>query len=504
MALVISEELALETRLAEILNRRATGGLALGVVRNRRLDWFHGHGLANIASRTPVTEDTAFRIASISKTFTAVAVMQLVERGLVDLDAPATDYLRAYRLVPAKPTFRPPTIRHLLTHTSGIGELQRLRDLLLPTLGSEVRKPPVPSLAEYYRSGLRVEVEPGTRFAYSDHGFATVGQIVEDVSGEPFGRYLRERVFAPLGMESTDVDRERVLPRLATGYVIRRRGLRPVADRGFALGGAGAVYSTTRDMARYVGALLGGGANEHGSVLEPEAVASMFDPHYRPDPHVPGIGLAFFRAEAGGRRFVEHGGILPGFSSQLFLAPDDGIGVLAFANVGSPAPLWLPFELAGVLRGLLGVPDVEVRRDIPQHPEVWGDICGWYGLPAGRTGVRAMMMTGAAVEVFARRGRLLARGLSPIPGLLRGLPLHPDDEDDPYVFRIDLSEFGFDSCRVAFSRAPETGAWALHLDLHPLSLHKLPHGRDPARWTEGALVLGTAALAAHRVRRYVR
>ena len=99
MAPVISEEFALETRLAEILNRRATGGLALGVVRNGRLDWFHGHGLANIASRTPVTEDTAFRIASISKTFTAVAVMQLVERGLVDLDAPATDYLRAYRLV---------------------------------------------------------------------------------------------------------------------------------------------------------------------------------------------------------------------------------------------------------------------------------------------------------------------------------------------------------------------------------------------------------------------
>ena len=137
--------------------------------------------------------------------------MPLVERGLVRLDAPATDYLRAYRPIPAKPAFRPPTIRHLLTHTSGIGELQRLTDLLLPTLGSEVRRTPVPSLAEYYRNGLRVEVEPGTRFAYSDHGFATVGQIVEDVSGEPFGRYLREHVFAPLGMNSTDVDRERVL-----------------------------------------------------------------------------------------------------------------------------------------------------------------------------------------------------------------------------------------------------------------------------------------------------
>ena len=492
-------DLELETKVAEILNRRSAAGLAVGVIRHGAPDWFHGHGLADVASGAPVTEDTVFRIASISKTFTAIAVLQLQERGLVDLDAPATEYLRGFRLLPAKPSYRPPTLRQLLTHTSGIGELQRLRDVLRPTFGSEVRTASPPSLAEYYREGLRVEVEPGTRFAYSDHGFATLSQIVEDVSGEAFGRYLGAHVFGPLGMESTDVVRERVQANLATGYVFRSRGLVPFADREFALAGAGAVYSSARDMARYVAALLGGGANEHGSVLRPETLASMFEPHYQPDPRVPGIGLAFFRAEAGGHRMLEHGGILPGFSSQLFLAPDDGIGVIAFANVGTPAPLWLPFEMGALLRLLLDAPDGEVRRDIPQHPEAWSDICGWYGPPAGLTGVRGMLMVGAAVEVFVRGGKLMVRGLTPIPRMLRGLQLHPDDEDDPYVFRIDLSEFGFDSCLVAFSRDPGTGTRALHLDLHPLSLHRLPESRNPRRWAAGALAVGATALAARRL-----
>ena len=100
----------LKTRVEEILNRWPTAGLAVGVVRDGSLAWLHGHGVADIRSNTPVTEDTVFRIASITKTFTAIAVMQLWEEGLVDLDAPANDYLRAFRLVPAKAGFRPATV----------------------------------------------------------------------------------------------------------------------------------------------------------------------------------------------------------------------------------------------------------------------------------------------------------------------------------------------------------------------------------------------------------
>jgi CubicO group peptidase (beta-lactamase class C family) len=115
----------LDARVDEILNRRAAVGLVVAVARPRSPAVFCTRGLADIGARTPVTEDTVFRIGSITKTFTAIAVMQLWEQGLVDLDAPANDYLRAFELVPGDPRWRPATVRHLLTHTAGLPELAR-------------------------------------------------------------------------------------------------------------------------------------------------------------------------------------------------------------------------------------------------------------------------------------------------------------------------------------------------------------------------------------------
>ena len=113
----------LDERLAAIYCRHPAVGLAVGVVRDGGLSHFYGHGLADIASGKPVTEDTEFRIGSVTKTFTAVAVLQLCEQGLIDLDGPAGEYLRAYRLIPASPGHQPPTVRQLLTHTAGLPQL---------------------------------------------------------------------------------------------------------------------------------------------------------------------------------------------------------------------------------------------------------------------------------------------------------------------------------------------------------------------------------------------
>jgi CubicO group peptidase (beta-lactamase class C family) len=507
------DELAMKARIGEILNRWPAVGLAVGVVRDGSLELFHGHGVADIASNTPITEDTVFRIASITKTFTAIAVMQLYEQGLVDLDAPANDYLRAYQLIPAKASFRPATVRHLLTHAAGIPQMV-LPSRALTTIftgswlteGGESFKlgQPLPTLAEYYRGGLRLVAEPGTRFTYSDHGFATLGQLVEDVSGKPLDRYFRERIFEPLGMADTDLVRsDRVASRLATGYSLRSNGAKAVTDREWVTAGASSIYSTARDMARYLAALQGGGTGEHGSVLEPATLASMFEPHYQTDPRVPGIGLAFFRANLGGHLAVEHQGILPGFNSQIWVAPRDGVGVMAFANGARQAMMWLPAEAAGLLKRLLGVPDEVIRTDVPHHPEIWGDICGWYRVSAQMTDMQARGMAGLGAKVFVRRGQLMLRALSPIPALYRGFRLHPDDEQDPYVFRIDLSEFGIGTARVVFSRDPKAGTTSIHLDLAPLSLHKQAAMKNP-RWRAagvvGALGVATTAIAARRRR----
>lgn len=465
----------LDRRVEDIRTRWPAVGLAVGVIADGTLSAFSAQGVADIAERTPITEDTGFRIASITKTITAIAVLQLWERGLVDLDAPVADSLRAYRLAPADPSWKPATLRHLLTHTAGIPEVVPARGALRPDFGETVpagRR--LPSLAEHYRGGLPLVAEPGTRFRYGNHGFATLGQIVEDVSGEPLDRYVRDHVFDPLGMHRSDLVRSaRVTPGLATGFEMGRTGPRSVSPRDAITVGAASAYSTPRDMARYLSALLGGGRNEHGSVLEPATVASMFASQYRPDPRIPGIGLAFWRADLAGHLAVEHQGTLPGFHSQIFLAPDDGVAVMAFTNGSWRPDFWLPFEASNVLRQMIGAPDDVVRTDVPRHPEIWAELCGWYALEGPLTDVRMRGMFGAGAQVFVRGGQLTLRALTPIPSLYAGFPLLPDDPDDPLLFRLDLGRFGLGSMRVVFGR--DAGVVSrLHLEVMPLTLVKRP------------------------------
>jgi hypothetical protein len=306
-------------------------------------------------------------------------------------------------------------------------------------------------------------------------------------------------------MEHTDLLRsERVRSRLATGYRLRSDGPRPVGDWDVVTAAAGSIYSTTSDMGRYVAALLGGGTGEHGSVLKPETLASMFAPHYQPDPRLPGVGLAFFRRELGGHLIVEHDGLVPGFSSQLSVAPDDGIGVVAFTNGARGAMAWLGAEVSGLLGDVLGVPEQGIRTDVPHHPELWGDLCGWYAFRGSPRDVQRWFVLGA--EVFVRRGQLMIRALSPIPAANRGLPLHPDDDNDLSVLRVDLSRFGLGSSRVVFSRAPGVGTTAVHLDLGfaPLSFDKQPATKNPRPWATGALGAVAAATTVTAIRRRCR
>ena len=469
------DEAKLRARIDGILNRHPAVGLAVGVIRDGSFE-FYGRGFADIASGAPISKDTVFRIGSITKVFTAIALMQLCEDGLVDLHAPASNYLRSYELVSARAGFRPPTLRHLLTHTSGIPDVRHIVDLFHPNLGVKFGEP-LPSLAEYYRGGLRVVAQPGTVFAYSNHGFATLGQIIEDVSGTTLERYFQERIFQPLGMSDTGLVRSAPIgARLATGYTLGRRGAQVVPDRDWIGAAGGGIYSTTSDIARFAAALMRGGTNGHGPVLDPAALATMFDAHYRSDPRLPGWGLGFIRAEAGGHLLVGHDGFVPGFNSKFLVAPDDGVGVVAFTNGSKGAFLWLQTELTRLLRDLLGVPNEVVRTDIAHHPEIWTELCGRYRLPPRISDLRGRLAAPAGVEVLARGGHLVIRALTPVPGLYRGLPLHPDDEDDPYVFRLDLSELGMSSVRVVFGRDAASGTAAIHAeaDLGGLSLIRRP------------------------------
>ncbi len=491
-------ELDLKLKVAGVLDRWPSAGLAVVVVRDGSLEWFFGHGVADGESREPITEDTVFRIGSITKTLTAIAVMQLCEQGLVGLDAPANDYLRAFRLVPAKPSFRP-TVRHLLTHTAGVGYWRRLSDLLQPGVGSgdRARRSGAPPLAEYYRRGLRVEVEPGTKWAYSNHGFAALGQIVEDVSGQPLERYLRERIFEPLGMDHTALVRsERVRSRLATGYVLRSRGLKPVADREVPTPGGGGMYSSAADLARYIASLQRMYAGQRDLVLKPGILASMFQPHFQLDPRLAGMGLAFELGEESGHRTIGKTGIVSGFHSAMVLAPEDRVGVVVLSNTGGLDGRNATALLAGaLLRRRLGLPDWAIRTDIPARPETWSEICGWYSPDPGPvTNLFTRALMGAGAEVTVHDGHLMLKPLHPIPAIRRGMRLHPDDRKDPSVFRVEMPEFGI-NLRVVFSQNPEHGRTVTRLLTDIFSFQKRPDVRNPRRLAGGALLAGATAIA---------
>jgi CubicO group peptidase (beta-lactamase class C family) len=346
-----------------------------------------------------------------------------------------SDHLRAYRIVPARADAPPVTLRHVLTHTGGIGELRSARDLPRPVIGLGARADrPVPTPREYYAGGLRAEVPPGTKWAYANHAYATLGQVIEDVSGEPFAAYMRRHVLDPLGMAHSDYDlSDRVRDRLAQGYAFHRGRLRPVDYLEIVVRGAGSMFSTVDDLARYVSALLGEGRNAHGVALRPATLRQMWEPWFQLDPRLLAMGLGFVLERYGSHRVVGHDGGWPGFVSSLLVASDDGLGVIALGNTSSAAPSAVSRAL---LRHLLGLPDPRARlprRGVPEVPSLWPELCGTYGpAPGPNTNARFWAGFGGEAEVRVSGGHLALRSL--VGPFWRGLRLYPVDPADPLAF----------------------------------------------------------------------
>jgi CubicO group peptidase (beta-lactamase class C family) len=430
--------------IIEHMNNEGIPGLGIGIVQGSELVYARGFGPANAEENRPITPDTVFRIGSISKTMTAIGLMQLWERDKFGLDDPVNDHLKAIRVAHPAPDAPPITFRHLLTHTAGIGELRMLSDIVRPMAALGVKEgQSIPTPNEMYAAGLHAEVHAGAKWAYANHAFAVLAQAVEDVSGEPFAEYMIRQVFEPLGMHHTDYRlSDRVRDQLAVGYARAGNRVKAVPYMEITVSGAGSVFSTVNDMGRYMAALMNGGSNAHGTVLQPETLALMFQPHYQLDPHLPALGLAFWVEQWDGHRVVNHDGGWIGFISSMWFTPDDRIGVVTFTNgmVGAKYPLIAP----DLLRRLLDVPDPAAqgpRPGILENPHLWGELTGFYGVPKGlNTNFRLWGAYGGEFEVFVRDGRLALRTL--FGPLRKGFPLYPNDPDNPLVFRLahDMGE----------------------------------------------------------------
>jgi CubicO group peptidase (beta-lactamase class C family) len=443
-----------------------------------------------------------FRIASISKTLTAIGVMQLRDKGLFQLDDAVNNYLKGFRIV-SPPGAPEVTFRHLLTHTAGIGELPRISDLVhREAWGAGRPKAGAADLADLYRGALRAEVAAGSKWAYANHGFAVLGQLVEDIAGDPFAEHMREQVLQPLGMTNTDYLRtERVSDGLATGYHWILDRLRPVKDYDLTLLGAGSVLSSLNDMVKYAEWLLNDGAGTAGRVLAPETLREMMSAQFNVDPRfTTGMGLAFFLDRLGTHRVCGHDGNNPGFASALLVAPDHGAGVVVLSNTSSFVGAHL--LAASALRSLLGVPDpagLLPKNDVPARPHMWSELTGYYApKPGFLTNFRVWQIAGGEVEVFVRRRRLFIRALSPLPQLRRGVELHATDNEDPFCFAVNVDglvvpvAFGTDGIGQVNRLCISAPAMAI--------LHRRPHWRSSRRRLVAVAASGLAAAAVKRAR----
>jgi CubicO group peptidase (beta-lactamase class C family) len=337
-------------RLADLAARHHVPGAQLGILRLRDggaggADGVGGadelaeaaYGVLSLRTGAPVTTDSLFQIGSITKVWTATLVMQLVDEGLLDLDAPVAEVLPELRLADPEVT-RTVSLRHLLTHTSGIDG-----DVFTDTgRGDECLERYVVLLAEVAQNHPL-----GATWSYCNSGYSLLGRVIEKVTGGTWDKALRERLFGPLGLGHTvTLPEEALLFGTAVGHV-EEEGQQRVASVWTlprSIGPAGLIVSSAADVLAFARMHLAGGCAADGTrVLSPASVAAMADRHADlPDPYILGDswGLGWIRFGWDGRRLIGHDGNTIGQAAFLRLLPAQGLAVTLLTNGGQTRDLY--------------------------------------------------------------------------------------------------------------------------------------------------------------------
>lgn len=332
---------SLDTFVNQKLEEARLPGLSVAVVKGGKVVLLRQYGLADVPSARPVREDTAFFLASLSKSTTGVGAMKLVEAGKVSLDEDVSTYLPFKVRNPKYPTEKI-TLRHLMTHTSGIHETgvkllslskpgdptMTLRELLEPYL--------VPGGATYVDGESYLPQAPGAGFLYSNFGAALVGLVIERASGKPFATYMREEVFLPLGMPGTsfllsDLD----VSKVATPHTyVTGKGQAAEPQSSVPYLPATALRSPAKELATFLVSMANGGDAFGKRVLSAASVAEITRvqvPAKEIGNDIDGQGLFWEHRLVAGARAAGHGGSYYGTSTRMHVRPD-GLGVITLAN----------------------------------------------------------------------------------------------------------------------------------------------------------------------------
>ncbi len=330
---------------------------SLALVDGQQTVWAAGFGFQDAERKIPATGDTIYRVGSVSKLFTDIAVMQLVEQKQLDLDAPVTTYLPEFQ--PGNPYDKAITLRQLMSHRSGL-----------------VREPPVghyfdpdePTLQATVASLNRTALvyRPESRTKYSNAGIAVVGAVLEKKLSKSFVQCIDATILQPLEMHQSGFELSAAQQRkLATAWMWTYDGRRFEAPT-FPLGTApaGNLYSSVADLAKFLVAVFQEGRGPQGKILEPETLRKMISPQTGPDGRRTDFGIGFHIQQLDGHKKIGHGGAVYGFSTQLEALPERKLGVAAVASLdGSNGVVGRLADYA--LRLMLAKQD---GRPLPEYP----------------------------------------------------------------------------------------------------------------------------------------
>jgi serine beta-lactamase-like protein LACTB len=311
---------ALDRFIAREVADKRLPALSVALVDDQKVVWARGYGFADAARKKPATADTVYRVGSVSKLFTDIAVMQLVEQGKLDLDAPVTKYLGDFK--PISKFDKPITLRMLMSHRAGL-----VRE---PPVGNYF-DPSVTALDRTVRSLNQTELvyEPGTRTKYSNAGIAAVGRVVEATEQQRFARTLHNRVLDPLGMKKSAFEPNDELNKDLAEAVMWTYHGREFAAPTFELGmaPAGSMYTTVNDLGRFLSALFAG-----GKVIETKTLEQMWTPQFVKAGEKTGFGIGFNITELEGHKRVGHGGAIYGFATELAALPGEKLGAVVVTS----------------------------------------------------------------------------------------------------------------------------------------------------------------------------
>ncbi|HKQ74092.1 MAG TPA: serine hydrolase [Blastocatellia bacterium] len=362
------------------MQKQRIPGLSLAVIKDGKIIKVEGYGLANVELSVPARPETVYKIGSVSKQFIAAGILLLVQEGRISLDDKINQFLDG-----APDTWKEITVRHLLTHTSGIVREAPGFDPLKIQRDADVIKTAYP---------LPLRFAPGEKYEYCNVGYFTLAEIIRKVTGKPWSDYLNERLFLPLEMNTTRATTmTEIVQNRANGYAWKDGKLQN-AEIYFALRPSGAFLSSVLDLAKWDAALY------TDRILKQSVRDQMWSPVKLNNGAFHPYGFGWELTTVGGRRQVRHGGSLPGFRAALSRFVDDKLTVVVLTNGDNVDPMAIALGVADLyIPGL-----IPVRAVTRVDPKVFDAYVGQYQpnpsvvLTVTREGDKLMVQQSSSAE----------------------------------------------------------------------------------------------------------